>query len=160
MEDLTIVKELDDGFKISEESAEDQYKKLEDFYDIDPDEAGEVYDEDDKEGKKFARASKLLRKRWIRMIRKGIVSIVDGENGSTVVVQELSRPLSNHSRLTYAEVNGEAKIEMSKASGENQHEQIIRLLGSLSGIGYRAMSAIRGRDSKVADMIATFFFQV
>lgn len=144
--------------KISEENAQAQIDLLMDFYDVDPSEAEEIFDEG-KEADNFKSAVNLIHSRLKKGIMKGFIEIKEEGNG-LIVEQNLMRDFGGHSRLKYKEIDAKAKIEMSKGKESNHSEQIYRLLGYLSGQGYEAMKNLKGRDMKIAETIASFFLQV
>ena len=63
--------------------------------------------------------------------------------------------LKNGTRLEYVEITGKAKVMMDKEKGN--HGKMYALLGSLSGLGSKALKDMKGVDVSLAETLGFFF---
>lgn len=125
---------------ISAEVAKEQLDSLVEYYDID-------IESDDVDQ---ARARQSACDKVIRAIRAGRLEI----NKETMVVVQT---LKNDNKLTYRELDGKAKVEMGKRSNDDTHGKIYSLLGSLSGVGFNGITALKGKDLTLAESLGILF---
>ncbi len=138
-------------FILSEESAKEQLDNLVDFYDIDFE---ELATEDDGE-----RAAETITKRLLKAIRKGLIEIVETDDGGIEVVQQLKRPVRSikDNRVTYKEVSGRAKTAMGKYKEKDHASRMYAFLGALSGTDPGTIMSFRGVDMRTAETLGAFF---
>lgn len=128
---------------ISEEVAENEVQKLLDFYEIE-------IDDIDNNGLKSSITS--LKK----AVRKGRLEIKD----EGIIVQTLKRHKGEIGTLEYKELNGQAKKAMGRARPDDANGRLYELLGSLSGMGSKAISNLRGVDLSLAESIGVVLMLV
>ena len=137
--------------KISQQVADAQFEMFSEYYDFDESDSG---NEDVRHAMAGAKA------RVVKAIRRGRVEIEETE-GDIVVHQHLKFPLGEVKSLRYGVITGKAKVAMEKGtSGDENYAKIYALLGSLSGLGSTAISALRGVDLSTAECIGAIFLQV
>lgn len=136
-------------YKISEESAQEQFQIFLDYYDL---------DEDDFDDSDVKAGMSLSRKKLTRAIRKGMLEISNDKK--LVVTQHLKAPKGENSVINYRIVNGTSKISMKSKSSKDTYGKIYALLGSLSDLGDMAIQKLEGADLGVAESLGTLFLQV
>ena len=136
-------------YKISEESAKEQFQIFLDYYGL---------DEDDFDDSDVKAGMSLSRKKLTRAIRKGMLEISNDKK--LVVTQHLKAPKGEISVINYRIVNGTSKISMKSKSSKDTYGKIYALLGSLSDLGDMAIQKLEGADLGVAESLGTLFLQV
>jgi hypothetical protein len=121
---------------ISEESAQDQFQTLLDYYDVNLDELGDI--------------AQRIRSRIVKAISYGKVEICVDESGLKVL-----QNLSNGKSLTYHEVTGQAKVAMERYNGA--HEKLYGLLAALSKKPLTEVQRLAAADLSIAECLAAVF---
>ena len=131
--------------KLSEEVARDQFDIFLDYYDIDID-----------GHKEDTRAMLMMSVRKIvRAIRRGKLEISLDQEGDVVVQQNLKQD-----KITYAVISGRHKVAMKAKSDTDNYGKLYALMGSLSGLGEKAITDLRGADLGVVECLGAFYLQV
>lgn len=86
----------------------------------------------------------------IRAIEAGRLEL-NPDEGTAVV------HLKNGTALTCCELNGKAKVEMSRRPETDMHGRIYALIGSLSGVGFNGIQEMKGRDLVVVENLGIVF---
>lgn len=137
------------NYKLSEESANDQMEVLLDYYDVDESE----FDDDDKRANFKDTVKKL-----VKHIRRGRVVIeLDGDN--LKVMQFLKFSSGDSNEVSYVVIKAQHKVA-SDAAGDKKYTRIPALMGSLSGLGERAIKQFKGVDMSAMECLAAVFFSV
>ena len=129
------------GNALSKESAEKELQRFYDYYEIDK----ESMNEDQKtviEGIEIV---------MIKGIQSECIEFQDDDELGFCIVQKTKKGTV----IKYREMNGEAKLAMSKQSESDSFAQSYALLGSLSGEGSAVIKKLRGPDLKRAEHIGT-----
>lgn len=124
---------------ISKESAREELKRFYEYYELDREELNQ----------KQIEAIEPIEEHIIKGLQKGMIEFTD-DNGFTIV-----QKLKSGETVNYKEMNGHAKMAMSKKSETDYTGQNYALLGSLSGLGQAGIVALRGPDLKRAEMIGS-----
>jgi hypothetical protein len=129
---------------ISEEIAVEQAGILLDYYDIDPE---DLPDDQQKIVDTYTR-------KLIKAIMRGRIEIkeIDGAPAITQFTKA-------GSTIAYGILGGKAREETSKVKDGNHYGKIYALLGSMSGIGKDAISALEGPDLTTAEALGMLFLQ-
>lgn len=131
---------------LSEESAETQVQSFLDFYELDrdavPTSTRENFD--------------TCVKKIISATRKGRLEFRD----EGIVVQTLKRPPGQIKTITYSELSGKAKQAAGKFDSNDAFGRMYALLGSLSGLGAKAISNLKGVDVSLAECLGHVFMSV
>ncbi len=135
----------DKDLVISQEIAEEQFELLADYYSID------LSDLDDGDGEV---ASSSVRNKFLRAVRRGLLEVIDGDNG-VEVKQVLIKKVGDIEVLTYSQVNGRARKALRKIKGH--YEQMYTLLGVLSGESAAVYDKMTGKDLSAAESLALLF---
>ena len=128
--------------QLSEESANDQLKIFLDYYDINI----ELFEGNIRSGMNMAFA------KIINGIRKGKLEITEKDDGISVI-----QTLRNGEKITYAEISGRHKISMGD---KEEYGKIYALMGSLSGLGEKAISSFKGADLGLVECLGTLYIQI
>ena len=153
---------MSNDYKISEESAQEQIGLFNEWYDIDPEDfcADEVV-----EANKNLKASYLYAIRKLnRAIRKGRLEIREetGKSGEPVLIVEqiLSRPIGDLEKIQYKELSGIVRSTIKYEESDNETRRTYKMLGILSGEGYKFFHGLKGADIGVADSLGFLYMQV
>ena len=131
---------------LSEESAQAQLDTLLDYYDIDP----ESMEADQKKAVNFS-----LNK--IRSgIRQGFIEISDDDG--LKITQTLREPPGDVKSISYNRVTGKAKVAMKDNATE--HERCYQLVGSITGLGAKAIANLSLNDLKYCEALGIVFLSV
>lgn len=130
-----------EGTKLSHEVAEKQLQGFIDYYEID---VTNIEVETQRAAIRGA-CDKL-----IRAIEAGRLELNPGEG--TAVIH-----LKTGTKLTCCELNGKAKVEMSRRPETDMHGRIYALIGSLSGVGFNGIQEMKGRDLVVVENLGILF---
>lgn len=134
--------------KISREAAEEQLDLFFDYYEIGP----EDLEPAQLEG--FLTA----RKRLTKAIQNGRLSIEDGE--PLKITQYLKKPKGDVSTLEYSEMGGHAKIAMKGRDETDTYGRIYAVVGSLTGVGEKAIAGLKGVDMSIAECLGILFLLI
>lgn len=136
---------------ISAEVARDQVKSLLDYYGIDV---------DDAEDKKMEKMVQMSIKRLEKIVRQGLVSIRI-EGGEITISQTLNKPFGETKTIEYAEICGEAKVQMEKNAEDNEtYKKIYALCASLTNVPVVTLRKFKGVDMAAAESIGMILLQV
>lgn len=128
---------------ISKESAEKEYDKITEYYEIDREDMAadqiEALDE--------------LKKIIVKAMMKGRVEITENSEGEFRIKQILKN--KEKTEVFYKEIDGKAKVEMEKISMSSPITRCYILLGYLSGLGTGAIHKFKGKDATIAEAIGT-----
>lgn len=130
-----------EGTKISHEVAEKQLQGFLDYYEVD---ISHIELEAQRSAVRGA-CDKL-----IRAIEAGRLEL-DSDAGTAVIHRK------NGAALTCRELNGKAKVEMSRRPETDMHGRIYALIGSLSGIGFNGIQEMKGRDLVMVENLGILF---
>lgn len=133
---------------ISKESAEKEFEKFIDFYDVDL----EVLDDDQREMFKSAQ------KKTIGAIMKGRVEFITDGDGRVVIHQHLRKEGS--SVVKYGVLIGTAKNSIKSGKNKSDYGRLYALMGSLSGIAEYQISKFEGSDLTTMEALATLFLML
>lgn len=133
-------------YKLSQESAWAELRKLIDFYEINLQNIALENGED---------AFKTLQNVILDNIRRGVIEIDDSDN-TLKVTQHLKRPPGDVKEIVYGEMTGKQRLAAEKAKGGG-YQKACAYLGSLSGLGADAFELLKQVDWKVADALLTYF---
>jgi len=128
--------------KISRERAEEIFQDFLDYYDLSIDDVSE------DERNAFPSGQRKI----IKSIMNGTVEI-ETEEGYLV-----TQHLKNGSKIEYKEITGKSKLQMDKQKGN--FGKVYALLGSLSGLGAKPFSDMKGKDISIAETLGFFFLMV
>lgn len=127
--------------KLSKESAEKEFDKLLDYYEI----------EEEDLGKGQKRALNAMKPIIIKGIQKGKISVGENDSGEFTIKQVLK----SGTEVIYKELDGKAKVEMEKVSEDQPLTRCYVLMGYLSGIGTAGIHKFRAKDIARAEAIGT-----
>ena len=127
--------------KLSKESAELEFDKLLDYYEIEEEDMG-------KDQKKALEAMKPI---IVKGIQKGKIEVGVNDNGEFTVKQKLK----SETEVIYKELDGKAKVEMEKIPGDQPLTRCYVLMGYLSGVGTAGIHKFRAKDIARAEAIGT-----
>lgn len=141
-----IFKDNDERYILSKESAENELKKMMDYYEID------IKEIDDKDLKK---AISQGYERLIKAVRLGRLKIKT-ESG----IQVIQTLRSNGTEITYREIDGKAKASMAGKDDKDYYGRAYALMGSLCGLGESAILALKGVDLSLVEVLGLIFLSV
>lgn len=139
---------MENGQKLSEESARAELQKFYDYYEIEIDELDK--ESEDSEIKVGNQALKKLQTKLLKAIMKGKLEFEDNEKGFFII-----QNLRNGQKLTYKEIDGQAKTEMGKKREKDYNGQCYALLGYLCGGGEYVIKQLKGPELSLAEAIGT-----
>jgi len=128
-------------FKISEESALAELKRLCDYYDVDIDETTQEQ----------SQAVNQILSRLRKSFRAGKLELKEDDNGLSVV-----QHLKNNDTLAYRELKGADKAKLS-AAGDDPVKRMHYLMGLLCGYGLDAIGKLSAADLRVVEALSGFF---
>jgi hypothetical protein len=129
----------EDKVTISREIAEIEFKKFEDYYDIELDE--------DEEPSPF-------KKKLVKALQKGKL-VFDDSDGFQV-----TQTTRTGTVIKYSEITARHKLQMTKLGGDDSIERLYALLGSMSGLGADAIKQLKGPDLPIAEGLAALFLDL
>jgi len=133
-------------YKLSEEVAFSEIKRILDFYEIDPE---KDFDEDYK--KIFENSIN----RAVKAIRLGRLEI-DDKNGTFKVVQHM-RSGRKEDDLVYRELDGRAKLSMANVKANDAHGKIYEVMGTLSNVGSDGIAKLKSVDLSLCEVLGSIF---
>lgn len=135
-------------FKISQETAEEQFQQLVDHYDI----VAEDFGERESNGQI---AFNSLKRKIVKGIRLGKVQVsYDEENGLTVTQETI-----NGHKFEYKEVGSAVKVNLEKKRIKGNHEELYSLLAMLSKSGPKFFEKLRPADLTIAESLGAVFLR-
>lgn len=137
-------------YKVSEEVAEEQLETFLDFYDID------IASIDHKE---VQAGLKLSASKVKRAIRKGKLS-VELAGDSIKVIQTFKNTEGTEDTIDYTVIAGRHKVAMKDKSDTDNYGKIYALMGSLSGLGEKAILKLKGADLGLVESLGGLYLQV
>lgn len=129
--------------QISRETAEREFQKIVDYYEI------EEFDREDQQDLFDQSKSKL-----VKAIQKNRLKI-DDENGL-----KITQTTKSGENLEYREIDGRAKQAMSKAKEGDHAGKMYAMLGSLCGGGPDLIMKLKGPDLSTAESLGAVFLSV
>jgi hypothetical protein len=135
---------MSEGIKIGRSTAEKEFQKFVEYYEID-----EFENKDQQE--LFDSAKSKI----VKAIIRGRLEISEVE-GEFLIIQTTRKG----QRITYREIDGQAKMESDKAGDGQNHGRIYSLLGYLSGDGQDAIKQLKGPDLSLAENLGAAFLAV
>jgi len=132
---------------ISRESAEEQIDVLLEYYDLDDDDIGNAEKESGLD---------MTKHKLIKHIMKGRLEISESEDGLSVI-QHLR---SGKEDMTYQEICGRHKIQMKNNSQDDWFGKMYSLVGSMTGVGSKAIENLKGVDMSVCECLGAIFLNV
>jgi hypothetical protein len=136
----------EDEFPVSEENAEKAVIDLLTFYRVDVDDI-----EDDKMKKAVESALNKLQAAY----RRGQLEN-SRKDGTFKVIQTTA----SKTKIEYDELKGEAKTVMDGFGENANYQKQYALLGSLSGLGAKAIQSLNAVDVSVAECLGLIFLMV
>lgn len=121
---------------ISEESAQEQFQGLLDFYGVELESLGDI--------------KERVEKKLIDAISFGKVEIKNDPDNFSV-----TQNLRNGTSFVYNEVTGQSKVVMEKLEGG--HQRLYGLLAALSKKPITQIQQIKGNDLSIAECLAAVF---
>ena len=141
------IRDAVEGPKISEDVASDLFKKLTDYYDIDPADYGN--------NKNLKDSFEFISNRLRRAIRKGDIEVIE-EDGTPIIYQNLVKPPKGiGKRIRYKELDGNCRAGVKDADNGNMRNQM--LVAAMIGEDTATILQFRGKDLSIAEYIASFF---
>jgi len=131
---------MNEEYRISEESATEQYQQLLNWYDLDFSDA------------KDPRAPEKIKQKIVKAIRQGKVEIEIGE--SIAVVQHTE----NCGTLRYGQVSARARVAMDREKGESA--RLYAYLAALSKTEVSKLYNLEGIDLSIAELLGLLFLGV
>lgn len=135
----------DEKYILSKESAENELKKMFDYYEIDVEEI---------ETPELKKAIKAGYERLIKNVRFGRLEIKI-ESGI-----QIAQTLKNGEKINYREIDGIAKSEMAGKEANDYYGKSYALMGSLSGLGEAAIKKLKGVDLSLCEVLGLIFLSV
>ena len=142
--------------KLSEKVAEQQLGTFLDYYDIFPDEMG-------------TEAERVLYNmscaKLITAIRKGRLSFEIDAGGELTIEQTIGTG-DNETTISYKELIGSARIqdadkaEIGESAEVARVKRVYSLMGSLSGLGMKAMMDLKGNDLSTLECLGFLFLNL
>ena len=137
----------DERYILSKDSAENELAKMIDYYEID------IKEIEDKE---LRRAIQQGYDRLIKAVRLGRLKI-DTTDGQIKITQTLR---ANGDTIEYREIDGQAKSSMAGKSDGDNYGRAYALMGSLSGLGETAIMKLKGVDLSLVEVLGLIFLSV
>jgi plasmid stabilization system protein ParE len=136
----------EEKYKLSKESAQNELKKMLDYYEIDIE---AIEDENLKRaiGQGYDRLVKAVRLGRLKIkLEKGIE-----------IIQILR---SNGNEISYREIDGVSKMEMAGKKQDDYYGKSYALMGSLCGMGESAIKQLKGVDLSLCEVLGLIFLSV
>lgn len=140
-----------ESFKISEDTATGQVKELLAHYKLDV---------EDIESEPSRKAFESSLNKLVKAYQRGQLENKKDDKGRFQVIQHLSAAPGEVSDITYDELKGKHKVAMDGLEGNDTYARQQALLGSLSGLGSKAMQALSGIDMSIAECLGFVFLMV
>ena len=135
------------GNKISEESAEDQFRTFLEYYGI---EFNHIVIED------VAEAAETLKKMIVAAIRKGEVE-VNINDGDLEIIQHLSRKTDKLEKIVYSDKIQKGLLAMDTVSSKHTQGRRFAFMAVLTDLPVSSLLQLKGRDSVVFSRLTTVF---
>lgn len=137
---------MSEEYKLSEESAFEQYKKLIDYYDIDPSVV-------------LPTQINMLKNVLVKAIRRGALEIEVNENGIEIKQHITKPPKGLSTPLVYQEVTGRAKQIVSQlGESASTYDQMVTFVAFLTKEEKSLLPDLVSKDHKVMEMMGTLLF--
>ena len=82
--------------------------------------------------------------------RLGRISFKEDEDGFSIILhKKIGDP------ITFKELDGYAKTEMSKKKSDDEYGRIFALMGKMSGLGEHAVKKLKGPELSLVEAIGT-----
>lgn len=134
-------------FKISEDSAMEIFQKILDYYELDPEDLGDV---------KVQKVFESNFGRALKAIRLGRLKVEIGEKGI-----EISQTLKDKNDvLDYQIISGKHKTQMAGEKEDDHYGKIYALTGALTGVGKSGILLLEGVDLSLAEVLGAIFLSV
>jgi hypothetical protein len=133
-------------YKISKKNAKETLQNMFDYYEIDID---EIEDKDLK---------KAILQGYDRLVKATMLGRIEIkiEDG----IQVIQKLKNGTDVLTYREIDGVAKTEMSGKAPDDYYGKSYALMGSLSGLGESAIKKLKGVDLSLVEVLGMIFLSV
>jgi hypothetical protein len=128
-------------FRISEESAQKELKRLIDYYDVDINETT---------SEQSAAVDQIL-SRLQKAIQAGKLELQESEKGLSLILHT-----KNDNELTFREICGADKAKLS-AVGDDPIKRLHYLAGLLCGLGTDVIGKLQVTDLRIVEAISGFF---
>lgn len=132
-------------YKISEEAAREQLDALYGYYEIDFNDMPKALGE----------ALKATDRKLVKAVRLGRIEVGTDDKG----VIQVTQTTRNGEKLTYREIDGNAKIAMGGKDENDAYGKAYALMGSLSGVGEAGIQQLKSHDLSVVECLGTVFLQ-
>ena len=132
-------------YKISEDAAREQLDALFEYYEIETDELPDAQ-------KKATEAAGL---KLLKAIRIGRLEI-DLDDDDIIRIKQNIR---NGEPLIYREIDGKAKVAMSRKDDGDAYGKAYAMMGSLCGLGETAIISLKSHDLSVVECLGMVFLQ-
>lgn len=147
-------------YKISEESAEEQLGRFNEWYDIDPEDFKEIA----KGNTSLQNAYTVAKRRLVRAIRIGRLEIREESSKKSeptlIVEQTLQCPMGDVKKIVYKELTGALRASVQIEEGDNDTRKNYKTLAVISGEDHKMFYKLRRGDIGVADSLGFLFAQV
>ncbi len=132
-------------YKISEEAAHEQVDMLYAYYEIDVDDLPDAQKQ----------ATEAAGRKLLKAVRIGRLEI-DMDDSDVIRIKQNIR---NGEPLTYREIDGKAKVAMSRKDDGDAYGRAYALMGSLCGLGETAIVSLKSHDLAVVECLGMVFLQ-
>lgn len=129
-------------YKLSEESARAELKKLCLYYEVD---LSETIDGNEA-------AVDAVFSRLVKGFRSSRLEILEDDKGLTVV-----QTLRNKETLSFGAFKGDLKPKLDAIAGDAPYKRMHTLAGMLCGLGFDAIGKLSPPDLRLTEAVASFF---
>ncbi|MBE3064730.1 MAG: hypothetical protein IMZ69_06895 [Spirochaetes bacterium] len=132
-------------YKLADEPARAQVALILEHYQID---TADIPD------KKQRGSTEAALEKLVGYVRQGMIEVCESP---FKIIQHLKHPPGNVATIEYPELQGKHKVAMDARPTEEIYARIYELMGSLSGLGSTAFSAIQGVDLSAVECLGLLF---
>ena len=136
----------DDKYVLSKQSAENEVKKIFDYYEIDVD------DIEDKDQKKF------IKQNFDRLIKAARLGRLAVNTDDGIKITQTLR--SSGEKVEYQEISGKAKTATAGKQADDFYGRIYAIQGVTSQLGEAAIKDMKGVDLSLCEVLGAIFLSV
>jgi plasmid stabilization system protein ParE len=136
----------DDKYVLSKQSAENEVKKIFDYYEIDLD------DIEDKDQKKF------IKQNFDRLIKAARLGRLSVNTDDGIKITQVLR--SSGEKVEYQEISGKAKTATAGKQADDFYGRIYAIQGVTSQLGEAAIKDMKGVDLSLCEVLGAIFLSV